>query len=136
MPSGYLIDTNHLSAAVRPGSSVRESIRTARRQGLRLGSCLPFLCELEVGIQQVGSPEAYRKLLVRLLSEIRIWPLDLATCQLYGGIYLELRGKGRILSQVDMMLAALARRMDLTILTTDRDFEAFSDIHTEDWTRP
>ena len=33
-----------------------------------------------------------------------------------------------------MMLAALARVMNLTILTTDRDFEALPDILTEDWT--
>ena len=33
-----------------------------------------------------------------------------------------------------MMLASLARVMNLTILTTDRDFEALPDIRTEDWT--
>jgi predicted nucleic acid-binding protein len=35
-----------------------------------------------------------------------------------------------------MMLAALARQMKLTILTTDRDFEAFPDIRTASWTAP
>jgi predicted nucleic acid-binding protein len=32
-----------------------------------------------------------------------------------------------------MMLAALARFMDLTVLTSDRDFEALPDIRTENW---
>jgi predicted nucleic acid-binding protein len=48
-------------------------------------------------------------------------------------LYNELKGKGRVLSQVDMMIAALARRMDLVVLTTDRDFEALPDIVTENW---
>jgi len=30
---GYLLDTNHLSAAVKPGAPVRERIREARRRG-------------------------------------------------------------------------------------------------------
>jgi predicted nucleic acid-binding protein len=44
-----------------------------------------------------------------------------------------LRGQGRVLSQVDMMLAALARQHKLSILTTDRDFEALSDLTVENW---
>jgi predicted nucleic acid-binding protein len=34
------------------------------------------------------------------------------------------------------MVAALAKQMKLTILTTDRDFEALPDIETEDWSKP
>lgn len=45
----------------------------------------------------------------------------------------ELRAKGRVLSQVDMLLAALARRMKLVLLTTDRDFEALPDVKAENW---
>jgi len=32
-----------------------------------------------------------------------------------------------------MLLAALARQRSLTLLTSDRDFEAQPDIHTENW---
>ena len=38
-----------------------------------------------------------------------------------------------MLSQVDMMLAALARQKDLTLATSDRDFEALPDVRTENW---
>ena len=51
----------------------------------------------------------------------------------YGTIYLELRQRGRILSQVDMMIAALARQHGLTVLTTDRDFEALPGLRTMNW---
>jgi predicted nucleic acid-binding protein len=44
-----------------------------------------------------------------------------------------LQKAGRALSQVDIMLAALARYMDATLLTTDNDFRALADIKTEDW---
>jgi predicted nucleic acid-binding protein len=55
---------------------------------------------------------------------------------IYGAIYLDLRRRGRILSQVDIMLAALCQQLNLTLLTTDRDFEALPDLRTENWVIP
>jgi tRNA(fMet)-specific endonuclease VapC len=129
----YLLDNNHLSAAVKRVSTVRERIRQQHRAGHRVGTCIPVLCELETGIQQTKDPDAYRRRLEQLLTEVRIWPIDQQVARLYGEVYQELRRQGRALSQVDIMLAALARMMNLTILTTDRDFEALSDIRTENW---
>jgi len=45
--AGFLLDTNHLGEAIRPVSRVRERIEQARRAGLRVGTCVPVLCELE-----------------------------------------------------------------------------------------
>jgi len=129
----YLLDCNHLSAAIRKVSAVRDRIQRARRAGHRFITCYPVLCELEVGIQQTADPAGYRRRLAQLLRHARLWPLESETARLYGAVYIELRQKGRALSQVDMMLAALARQHKLTLLTTDRDFEALPDLAVEDW---
>jgi tRNA(fMet)-specific endonuclease VapC len=129
----YLLDCNHLSAALRKVSSVRERIHQARRAGHRFISCYPVLCELEVGIQQTPKPEENRRRLAQLLRHVRLWPLDGDTARHYGAVFIELRGQGRVLSQVDMMLAALGRQHKLHVLTTDRDFEALPDLHVENW---
>lgn len=133
--AGYLLDTNHLGQAVTRTSVVRKRLEEARKAGERLGTCVPALCEIEAGIRQVRYPEEYRRNLKRLLRHVKVWPLDLETARLYGEIFDKLRTKARFLSQVDMMLAALARQMRLTLLTTDRDFEALPEIRTDDWTR-
>jgi tRNA(fMet)-specific endonuclease VapC len=91
------------------------------------------LCELEVGIQQTPKPDDNRRRLAQLLRHVRLWPLDAESARLYGAVYIELRRQGRVLSQVDMILAALARQHRLTVLTTDRDFEALTDLHVENW---
>jgi tRNA(fMet)-specific endonuclease VapC len=129
----YLLDSNHLSAALRKVSPVRERIHQGRRAGHRFISCYPVLCELEVGIQQTPKPEENRRRLAQLLRHVRLWPLDAETTRLYGGAYIELRLLGRVLSQVDMVLGALARQHKLTVLTTDRDFEALTDLRVENW---
>ena len=101
--------------------------------GHRLGTCFPVLCELETGIQQTIDPASYQRRLNDLLGHVRLWPIDHRVARMYGQVYLELERRGRALSQVDMMLAALARLMNLTLLTSDRDFEAMPDIRTENW---
>jgi tRNA(fMet)-specific endonuclease VapC len=129
----YLLDCNHLSAALRKVSPVRERIQQTRKAGHRFISCHPVLCELEVGIQQTSKPDENRRRLAQLLRHVRLWPLDEETARLYGEVYQELRRQGRALSQVDIMLAALARQHKLTLLTTDRDFEALPDLPAENW---
>jgi len=131
--SDYLLDCNHLSAALRKVSPVRDRIHHARKAGQRFICCHPVLCELEVGIQQTAKPGENRRRLTQLLRHIRLWSLDADTARLYGAVYVQLRRAGRALSQVDMMLAALARQHQLTVLTTDRDFEALTDLRLENW---
>jgi predicted nucleic acid-binding protein len=39
-----------------------------------------------------------------------------------------------MMSPVDIMVAALARQLNMVVLTTDHDFQLLPDIKTEDWT--
>jgi tRNA(fMet)-specific endonuclease VapC len=133
--SDYLLDCNHLSPALRRTSPLRNRILQSRLAGNRFICCVPVLCELEAGIQQTPKPDENRRRLNQLLLHVRLWPLDLETTRNYGAIYLELRRKGCVQSQVDMMLAALARQHKLILLTSDRDFEGLPDVRTEDWSR-
>jgi predicted nucleic acid-binding protein len=133
--AAYLLDTNHVGLAVDRASVVGQRIVEARLAGIRLGTCVPVLCEIEAGLRQVRRKMKYRRDLNHLLLQLRLWPIDLKTARIFGDIYTELRRAGRVLSQVDIMVASLARQMKLTILTTNRDFEVLPDIHTEDWAK-
>jgi predicted nucleic acid-binding protein len=122
--AGTLLDTNHLSEALHSVSRVRDRIGQLRQTGVRVGTCVPVLCELEAGFPSGERGEVYRGALRRLLSTVRLWPLPGEIARVYGDIFRDLRSRGRVLSQVDMILAALARQMDLTLATTDLDFGA------------
>lgn len=136
MRSGYLLDTNHVGLAVSPGSDARARLRRLRRAGLKVGTTMPVLCELEAGMRYVRDPSGYRDNLRRLLSEVRMWPLDLTTARIYGRVFDDLRRRGRVLSQVDLMLASLAEQMNLVLVSTDKDFDALPHIAREDGTKP
>jgi tRNA(fMet)-specific endonuclease VapC len=129
----FLLDCNHLSAAIRKVSVVRDRIHQERKAGHRFISCYPVLCELEAGVQQTAKPATSRGRLDQLLRHVRLWPLDANTARFFGEVFNELRRRGRALSQVDMIVAAMARQHKLTVLTSDRDFEALPDVATENW---
>lgn len=129
----FLLDTNHLGVAATPGAAIRTTIRDRILQGDRFGTCVPALCELEAGIQQTRDPHAARQNLHVLMKQVRLWPLSPATSQLYGKLYSQLKKRGRALSQVDIMLAALAIQLEAILLTTDRDFEGVPEIQSENW---
>ena len=130
---GYILDTNHIGMAVTRASLVGRRLSEVRLTGACVGTCLPVLCEIEAGIRQVQNKSKYRRDLTHVLRQLRIWPLDLNTTRVYGDLYTELRRLGRVLSQVDMMGAALARQMNLTVATTDQDFDRVPGIRTVDW---
>jgi predicted nucleic acid-binding protein len=133
---GFLLDTNQVGMAVDRASMVGQRIFEVRLAGMRVGTCLPVLCEIEAGIWKVRYKVRYRRDLNHLLRQLRLWPIDLKTAQIYSDIYTELRRRGRVLSQVDIMVAALARQLRLTVLTTDGDFEALPDLRRADWSKP
>lgn len=129
----YLLDTNHLGEALGRVSVVRDRIQQLSRRGNVFGACGPALCELLVGVVLRQDAEKAKKRLDRLLQVVRIWPIDLAIAENYAKVYHELQKAGRALSQVDIMLAAIARHLTATLLTTDNDFQALPDIKTENW---
>jgi predicted nucleic acid-binding protein len=81
---GYLLDTNHLSHALRVVSPLRDRLRRAHRQGFRLITCWPVLCELQEGIVFTADPNHYGRTLKTLMKEMRIWPMDWNLVELYG----------------------------------------------------
>jgi tRNA(fMet)-specific endonuclease VapC len=130
---GFLLDTDHLSNAIRKTSALRDRLRTAHCQGHGIATCWPVLCELEAGICQTARAEAYRRTLRALLKEVRIWAVDWDSVRLYGELFKKAKRKGRVLSHVDLVLAALAIQFHATLLTTDKDFEAIPEVQTENW---
>ncbi len=124
----YLLDTNHLSAALDGRLAVRERLYRSRQARDRLGTCVPVLCELETGLYHARRRDHNRHILAVLLRQIRVWPLEPTLAPVYAEVFHDLRAKDRVLSQFDMVLAAMARSMNATLLTSDRDFDALTDL--------
>ena len=132
----YLLDTNHLSAYLddREGLSVR--IDSAIRSGRRFGVCLPTFCEYRAGIRVSRYRQRNMKRLERALTVFRVWPMDDTTIDRYAELYGELRARGRMLAQFDLLIAAIARRRKLVLLTADADFDVVEGLRIRSWLNP
>lgn len=129
----YLLDSNHLSAYLDRQPVLEQRIDSALRGGERIGICLPVLCEYRAGIR-IG--RRYRQNLARLQAAravFRLWPTDEQTAAEFAELFQELRATGRVLSQFDLLIAALARQHNLIVLTADQDFAAVPRVRMENW---
>jgi predicted nucleic acid-binding protein len=129
----YLLDTNHLSHAMRRVSTLRDRIGQQRLQGDKFGTCVPALCELEVGIQQTGFVEENHRRLRGLMKGVAVWPVELAAAPLYAQYYMSLRARGRVLDPVDLLVAVVATLQNAVVLTADQDFTGLPEVRTENW---
>ena len=129
----YLLDTNHLSPTLTGTCRWNRKIDIALKAGDRFGLCLPVLCEYHAGIR-LG--RRYQRNLVRLNAALlifRLWPIDEGTALEFAEVYRELRSAGHVMSQFDLLIAALARQGRLILLTADQDFRPVTGLHVESW---
>jgi tRNA(fMet)-specific endonuclease VapC len=68
------------------------------------------------------------------LGIFRLWPADEDTTAEFAEVFHELRSAGRMLAQFDLLIAAVARQHNLTLLTADQDFQPVSRLRVENWT--
>ena len=129
----YLLDSNHLSAYLDRHPVLQPRVDAALRVGDRFGICLPVHCEYRAGIrisrrypQNLARPQA-------ALRVFRSWPVDEHTAVEFAEMFRELRSIGRMLSQFDLLIAAIARQNQLILLTADQDFQPVKGIQIENW---
>ena len=129
----YLLDTNHLSAYLDGQPGPEDRIENALRRGDRVGVCLPVLCEYRAGIR--GSKHFRRNLakLQSALTVLRVWQIDEQTIAEFGELFWEVRAVGRHLAQFDMLIAGVARRNKMTLLSGDQDFNGVKGVKLENW---
>jgi tRNA(fMet)-specific endonuclease VapC len=129
----YLLDTNHLSGYLDRNSQLEARVDAGLRGGDRFGISLPILCEYRAGIAK-GS--RFQRNLARLnaaLEILRLWPANGQTSEEFGNLFQALRQAGRMLSQFDLLIAAMARQHDLTLLTADVAFREVPGLRVENW---
>jgi tRNA(fMet)-specific endonuclease VapC len=130
----YLLDTNMMGHFINHRRGVDARARQARQQGATLGTCLPVVGELFFGVENSATREENRKRLIRSLNGIRCWPFDRLAAEEYGRIATELKRAGRIIDQIDIQIAAVARTLgNCIVVSADGDLSAVPGLPVENW---
>ncbi len=128
----YLLDTNILSQLVRrPEGDVAKRIA-----GLEPGSFATSVivaAELRYGTERRGSQRLTDRV-EAILAAIDVLPLEEAAARHYGQIRNRLERAGRPIGLNDLLIAAHAKTLGVTLVTNNsREFLRVSDLTVESW---
>lgn len=92
------------------------------------------LAELEYGVCKSAFPERNRLALTLFLSGITVVPFDSSAAIEYGNIRTALEAKGTPIGPNDMLIAAHAKSLGLSIITNNtREFARVDGLSLENW---
>lgn len=133
--SGYLLDTNIISDVIRnPSGAAARRIEEAGAK--EICTSIIVAAELRYGCAKKGSA----KLLARVesvLETIPVLPLDRPADTEYGAIRAELEAAGQPIGHNDLLIAAHAYALRLTLVTDNvREFGRIRGLNVENWLEP
>lgn len=131
--SDYLLDTNHASPLITPGHPLRQRVLERLDAGDTFALCVPVVAETLFGIGIL--PRAAQNLAewARLQPLLPCYIPDETDAESAARLQIALRWQGRQLETVDALVAVIALRYGLVLLTTDADFRAVPDLPHENW---
>jgi tRNA(fMet)-specific endonuclease VapC len=129
----YLLDTNILSDLMRhPAGRIANRIAQTEQ---RVCTSIIVIAELKYGIAKAGS----RRLAIQLaaiLGGIDVLPFETPADVAYAELRTRLERAGRPIGGNDMLIAAHALALDLTLVTAnEREFSRVPDLRIENWLR-
>ena len=95
--------------------------------------CVPVLTETLFGIGIAPRAAQNRLLWARWQQSLTCHIPDAADAAVAAELQITLRRRGRQLATVDALIAVTALRYDLTLLTTDGDFQTVPGLRLENW---
>ncbi|MGD0293929.1 MAG: type II toxin-antitoxin system VapC family toxin [Terracidiphilus sp.] len=129
----YLLDTNTASYYISGNPpAVRERLHHV---GLK-STAVSTITEAEMRYGVARNPNAARRRasVESFLRNASIQPWNSAAARAYGLLRAEQERKGRPLSTEDLMIAAHALSLGLTLVTNDSAFSFVDGLKIEDWT--
>jgi predicted nucleic acid-binding protein len=128
----YLLDSNTISDWITANTNVTANVEKRIMQGDVLGICQPIIYEAERGFRwrpQARKEQVFREKLLPLLTTISVLDADwLLAAQFWADTV----SRGKQLSDIDLLLAALAHRLNAVIVSNDSDFDPLP-IKRENW---
>ena len=128
----YLLDTSIVSDLLRNPRGVVVN-RVASVGESTVCTSIVVVAELRFGAVKSGSPKLADRV-DRILSALEVLPLQSPADRHYGDIRQKLARRGLPIGPNDLLIAAHARALDLTVVTANaREFSRVPGLRVEDW---
>lgn len=130
----YLLDTNTCIFII---NHKPEDVRR-KMQSIPIGDIAVSavtVSELEYGVAKSAATKKNQAALDKFLMPLKIIAYDESAARNYGTIRAQLEKKGTPIGSMDLMIAAQARSLGLTVVTNNvREFKRIQGLKIADWT--
>lgn len=129
----YLLDTNICIYIIKNSpASVIKKFQSLSIGDIGISSIT--LAELEYGVAKSIHKAKNQEALNNFILPLEILHFDELAAQAYGEIRNELEKKGKIIGSMDLMIAAHALALNVTLITNnEKEFNRIKHLQTENW---
>jgi len=117
----FLVDTDWAADYLKGKEDAVQLLSPLIRER-RLGMSIISYAELWEGVLGSARQEVYRSALADLVAGVPVLGLDRGTAEVFGGVRADLRRRGKLIPDLDLLIAATALRHDLTVISRDEHF--------------
>lgn len=131
----YLLDTNIISGLIKnPRGVIFSKIQDVGES--KICTSIIVACESRFGAKKKNSQKLIEKIEI-ILDSIEILPLTHPIEQYYAEIRTNLEQQGKPIGGNDLLIAAQALTLNLTIITANvREFSRIPNLKVENWLKP
>jgi tRNA(fMet)-specific endonuclease VapC len=129
----YMLDTNICVYTIKKNPpKVFETLRKLSPGSVGISAVTE--AALRFGMSNSSRPEHNQRILDQFLAPLQIVPFDSAAAAHYGDIRLHLKREGTPIGNMDLLIAAHARSLSVTLVTHNiKEFERVPGLNVENW---
>jgi len=125
----YCLDTNVVIDIFRGDKDLRNRISSIDPSITTI-----TLCELFKGVYLSSDSEKSLMLVQEFVKSVDIINLDEKSCHIYGKDYQILKKSGKLIQDLDLIIASIVKVHDFVLLTRNKkDFQDIPDLKVEEW---
>ena len=134
--TGYILDTNAVTAHLKKNPLVSQRMRQAEAEGHPVKLNAVSYYEIRRGLLFAGA-QVQLTGFERLWRELGIVMIDQAVLDRAAEVYADLRATGQLIEDADILMGAIALVNDLTLVTNNTShFSRIGGLQLEDWLVP
>jgi len=128
----FMLDTNIVSHAFKAHPRVRAHLSQTPMAAV----CISAITEAEIRFGLAKRPTAHtlHQIATEFRARVDVLPWESDAAAAYGVLRAALKAKGRSLGNLDMLIAAHAIALGVTLVTNDSGFKDLPGLAIEDWT--
>ena len=133
MTHRYMLDTNTVSHILRHRPETMQHVQQHPVDALCI-SCITY-AELRYGLEKKPETRKLPRLLTEFLKRVETMPFTSECAETYAKLRVVGERAGKSLSSMDMLIAAHAHHLKMTLVTSGAAFSRIPNLVVESWSR-